>query len=977
MEHRQACAVDVLREMRRARRDDAPDNMPVVFTSLLSLSGARGRAGFAPALPQARVHYCLSSTPQVWLDHQVYEEGGALRYNWDFVQGLFPEGMLEAMYEAYQGLLARLADSEDAWSQPVGDLAPAAHRERVLALNAKARDLPPITLHGLFERSARAVPERTAVLAGQTRLTYGQLDDLARRVASGLVGAGVAPGDIVAVVLPKGWEQVVAVLGILKAGAAYLPIEADAPPARLALLLANARARAVLTQSALAARPDWPDTVPAFAVQELLTGAPDRPQPETTPDKPAYVIFTSGSTGTPKGVVQDHKSVVNTVLDINQRLALGPSDAIFGVSNLNFDLSVYDIFGALAAGATLALPDAGMTREPRHWIERMRAAGVTVWNSAPALMQMLLTALSGADLPAPGRLRQIMLSGDWIGTDLARDIRARFPDARLLALGGATEAAIWSICHPVETVGETEPNIPYGTPLTNQKLLVLDERLRLCPPHAVGHLHIGGAGLALGYLGDSERTAQAFIRHPVTGERLYRTGDLGRYRPDGVIEFAGRSDFQVKIRGHRIEPGEIEHALKQHPDVREAVVTVSGEPGKSRRLTAFVAGSDGSDLADYLRSRLPAFMVPASFVAVDAFPLTPSGKIDRKALVVPPEPAAEATAPANEKEAALLAVWSEVLGRADLGVTDDFFEAGGDSLLATRIVAATRKALGAELSLNALFAAPTVRELAKALPGPEAGEVSDNALPAIEPDPAGRFEPFPLTDIQHAYWMGRDAAFELGNVSAHFYYEIENAGLDVDRLELAWQQVVARHDMLRAVVLPDGRQQVLAAAPPYAFAREDLRERTPEEIRERLATRREKMANQQLDPGTWPLFDIRASLLPEGRVRLHNVEPLGMDEKAFQLASGLASGLGIGTIQAQRHGLEPAEHPFAHFGGGLVGEGYGQDFRYGIPRLQAVGAGRRQIAAGGEDQRQKALGQGVGLARPGRGLDLDQHGGTP
>lgn len=869
MEHRQACAVDVLREMRRARRDDAPETMPVVFTSLLPLSGTRGRAGFAPTLPQARVHYCLSSTPQVWLDHQVYEEDGALRYNWDFVQGLFPDGMLEAMFEAYQGLLTRLADADDTWSAPVGDLAPAAHRQRVLAINAKTRDLPPVTLHGLFTRSARAVPERTAVLAGQTSLSYGQLDELARNVASGLVAAGVAPGDIVAVVLPKGWEQVVAVLGILMAAAAYLPIETDTPPARLAALLAAARTSAAVTLPETAASADWPGEIRAYSVQDLASRAVEGALPETAPAQPAYVIFTSGSTGTPKGVVQDHKSVVNTVLDINQRLALGPSDAIFGVSNLNFDLSAYDIFGALAAGATLVLPDAGLTREPRHWIKRLRAAGVTVWNSAPALMQMLLTALDGTDLPAPGRLRQIMLSGDWIGADLARDIRARFPDARLLALGGATEAAIWSICHPVETVGETDVNIPYGTPLTNQKLLVLDERLRLCPPHAVGHLHIGGAGLALGYLGDPGRTAQAFIRHPATGERLYRTGDLGRYRSDGVIEFVGRSDFQVKIRGHRIELGEIEHALKQHPDVRETVVTVSGEPGKSRRLTAFVTGGDGTELAGYLRSRLPAFMVPASFVAVDAFPLTPSGKIDRKALAAPQEPAADATAPANEKEAALLAVWSEVLGRADLGVTDDFFEAGGDSLLATRIVAAARKTLGAELSLNALFTAPTVRELAKALPESEAGEDRDNTLTALEPDPAGRFEPFPLTDIQHAYWMGRDSAYELGNVSAHFYYEIENAGLDVDRLEQAWQRVVARHDMLRAVVLPDGRQQVLAAAPPYAFAREDLREHAPEAIRERLAKRRETMANQQLDPGTWPLFDIRVSLLPEGRVRLH------------------------------------------------------------------------------------------------------------
>lgn len=872
MEHRDVSAIEVLREMRRINRHDGTESVPVVFTSLLPLTGSRGRGGFAPNLPNARVAHCISSTPQVWLDHQVYEEQGELRFNWDYVEGLFPEGMLEAMFEAYQQLLHSLADTDKAWQTPTGDLAPTDHLETIQAINSRHGDVPPMTLHGLFERSARAVPQRPAVVAGNVRLDYGQLDAMANRVARGLAADGVAPGEVVGIVMPKGWEQVVAVLGILKAGATYLPIEADTPVDRLALLLGKARARMVLTPASLANTTDWPETVRPATLEELAErDHEDQALPEITPDNRAYVIFTSGSTGLPKGVVQDHASVVNTVLDINRRLALEPSDAVFGVSNLAFDLSVYDIFGPLAAGASLVLPAADMTREPQHWIERMADGQVTVWNSAPALLQMLLHTLDGQTGAAPGRLRHIMLSGDWIPVDLVRETRKRFPSARIMSLGGATEAAIWSICHPVATLDAAETTIPYGKPMTNQQLLVLDERLRVCPPWVTGHLYIGGRGLALEYLDDPERTGQSFIRHPETGQRLYRTGDLGRYRPDGVIEFAGRLDFQIKIRGHRIELGEIEHTLKQHPAVRDAVVTVSGEADKGRRLTAFVVGGRDVDLPAYLHEKLPSFMVPAQWVWLEAFPLTPSGKVDRKALAAPEGPTSTAAEPpATPEEAALLALWREILDNATLGVTDDFFEAGGDSLLATRIITAVRKQLGATLTLNALFGSPTVRELAYTMPlcGNKA-DAPENTLPRIVPAPQDRQSPFDLTDIQHAYWMGRNAAYELGNVAAHFYYEIENTGLDAHRLERAWQRVVDRHDMLRAVILPDGRQQVLGTVPAYTFAHNDYRDLDAAALQQRLDDIRETMSNQQLDPGVWPLFDIRVSELPEGRTRVH------------------------------------------------------------------------------------------------------------
>ncbi len=885
MEHRHVSAITVMREMRKLRGADTPGDMPVVFTSLLPLTGTRGNSGFLPADADAEVAYCISQTPQVWLDHQVYEEDGELRFNWDYVRDIFPEGMVDAMLETYNGLLERLAVAPEAWTAPLRELAPARHLETIRELNSQTRTFPGQagqTLHGLFEQSVREHPDRTALATTDKRFSYKELRGLAERIARSLVAKKTASNELVAVLMHKGWEQIAAVLGILKAGAAYLPIEADQPEERILTLLREGRVRTVLTQPALAAAVAWPKKLDILPVEETLRSFAENNGcllPETTPEDLAYVIFTSGSTGRPKGVAQDHQSVVNTVLDINQRFHLGSQDAILGLSNLNFDLSVFDIFGAFAVGATLVLPDADQRREPAHWLDLLHTRNITIWNSAPALMQMLMLYLDGQDA-APSRkqpaLRQVLLSGDWIPVTLPARIRSHFAKADITSLGGATEAAIWSISHPATHVDENAKSIPYGTPLTNQKLMVLDERFRIRPAWSEGQLFIGGAGLALGYFGDKERTQASFVRHPHTGERLYRTGDLGRYRDDGVIEFIGRADFQVKIRGHRIEPGEVEHALKQHPDIAEALVVVAGTPGQSRRLVAYVHGPELSGLDAFLRSKIPPYMVPSEFVFLDCFPLTPSGKIDRKALPLPRQKESEKNnaqtqqdGPRSETETALLAIWREVMDNQMLGVTDDFFASGGDSLLATRIVAAVRKRLETDLSLNTIFTAPTVREVAAQLAPSAALRSQENILPPLIPNPAARLEPFPLTDIQHAYWMGRDAAFELGNVSAHFYYEIENTGLDVLRLEQAWQKVVARHDMLRAVILPDGRQRVLEEVPACSFRQNDLRDLASARVEERLLAIREEMSSQKLPPDVWPLFDIRVSLLPGDKVRVH------------------------------------------------------------------------------------------------------------
>jgi L-cysteine---[L-cysteinyl-carrier protein] ligase PchF len=373
------------------------------------------------------------------------------------------------------------------------------------------------------------------------------------------------------------------------AGCAYLPVDGGQPLARQRRIVADSQAAAVLTCSG------GPDLAGAAGLLtridvDRLPAAAQPPPSTGSPDDLAYVMYTSGSTGTPKGVMITHRAAANTVADITRRFEVGPADRVFGLANLGFDLSVYDIFGTLGAGGQLVLPDPDRRADPAHWAELIGRHGCTIWNSVPAQFEMLLAYLrsepSGADVG--DSLRLVLLSGDWIPVGLPAQLWDRLPGARLVSLGGATEASIWSIWHPVERVEEDAVSIPYGRALDGQTVQVLDCEFEPVPDLVVGELFIGGAGLSTGYLGDEEKTAERFLTHPVSGRRLYRTGDLGRYLPDGSIEFLGRVDAQVKIRGHRVEPAEVEAVLSAHPAVHgAAVVAVGGHPDPVR-LAAFV-----------------------------------------------------------------------------------------------------------------------------------------------------------------------------------------------------------------------------------------------------------------------------------------------------------------------------------------------------------------------------------------------------
>jgi len=598
LDHRHVSGVRVLRELGRTRGGATRLSMPVVFTSTLTLDNSVESAAELAAAGKdegPRQIYSAGQTSQVWLDHQVAERAGRLIFDWDAVEELFPDGLLDGMLAAFLGLLERLAGEEPAWGERSPLRLPADQLALYAAVGDTAAPLPDGLLHEPFRRRAAEAPERIAVVSRERELSYGDLLRLARGLGRRLRERGVAPGSHVAVVMSKGWEQIAAVLGIHAAGAAYLPVDAGLPRERRDALLATGEVRVALTQPRHAAALEWPEGVEILAVayeegEEGEDGA--WPEPPRRPEDLAYTIFTSGSTGVPKGVMIDHRGALNTVADINSRFRIGPDDRVLALSSLSFDLSVWDIFGLLAAGGAVVLPERAAHRDPHRWLELLEQERVTVWNTVPALLEMLVEHAEGRGARLPAALRLVLLSGDWIPVGLPGRLRALCPGAiETVSLGGATEASIWSILYPIGEVDPAWRSIPYGRPMANQGFRVLDARLEPRPLWVPGDLYIAGAGLAQGYWRDAEKTAASFIAHPVTGERLYRTGDQGRWRPDGNIEFLGREDLQVKIRGHRIELGEIEAALAGHPGVETAVAGVLGEAG-DRRLAAWVVLSE-------------------------------------------------------------------------------------------------------------------------------------------------------------------------------------------------------------------------------------------------------------------------------------------------------------------------------------------------------------------------------------------------
>ena len=523
----------------------------------------------------------------------------------------------------------------------------------------------------------------------------------------------------------KGFEQVVAVLAILQSGAAYLPIDADLPQHRIDYLLDNGEVNIVLTQNHLMQSLNWKKDLEVIQVQAHLSSEPDYSQLQILdtlqkPEDLAYVIYTSGSTGLPKGVMIEHRAAVNTILDVNERYNIGPQDRVLALSSLSFDLSVYDIFGLLAAGGALVIPEADTQKDPGRWAQLITQHKVSVWNSVPALMDLMNDTLKETGSVLSETLRVVMLSGDWIPVRLAKEISQHRQDIKLVSMGGATECAIWSVLEEIKHVDEASVSIPYGLPMQNQRMRISSLTGEEKPDWVIGEIRIAGEGLARGYWRDEQKSRERFVQQ--AGEREYRTGDLGRRMPDGRIEIIGREDNQVKVQGYRIELGEIEAALKQEAGVKAAVVTAIGEREGSKRLIGYVVmdGEEGAEreIKEKVRKKVPEYMVPSVIVRMERMPLTANGKIDRNALPVPefdqtsPEGVQAATLETGFLTKRFSQLVANVLNLKSVEPDANLIELGATSVHIIRIANQFEKEFGFRPDMEKFFALRTVNAIA-------------------------------------------------------------------------------------------------------------------------------------------------------------------------------------------------------------------------------------------------------------------------
>ncbi len=678
----------------------------------------------------------------------VYEPqaDGSFRLALDFEQGTIAREWAESLARQLERLL-RGAVASPSTALAELDLLGDEDRHVVLVeFNQTDAAVADGRAHELFAQHAAQTPDRVAVTDGTTSLSYAELEARANQLARRLLRGGVGAGDVVALCTDRSVEMVIGLLGILKAGAAYLPLNFEHPPARLEHQLVEADARAIVTQEPLLAHlPESDADVVCLDRDASELDAEDAGAVEAigAQDSLVYVIYTSGSTGSPKGVAVTHRNLANYVGDIVRRLGVDGEPHTFGmVTAISTDLGNTAVFPALCSGGTLALIKPEIAGDPSALARELDERPVDVLKITPSHLSALLVANDARVLPR----RWLVLGGERSTWDLVGRVRG-LAACRILNHYGPTETTIGSCATVVaESPGPYGPaTVPIGKPISNTSCYVLDDRLQPAPLGAPGRLFIGGAGVARDYIGQPELTAERFVADPFAGgdARMYDTGDRVRWLPDGTIEFLGRVDEQVKIRGFRIEPGEVEGALRTHPSVRDAAVVAIEDASGEVRLVAYCA-TEAAVTADELRHHLaqwvPGYMIPSAIHTLDSLPLTPSGKVDRQALpdlAVASESGTDAAyvAPGTELEEKVAAIWANVLGLERVGVEDDFFALGGHSLLATQVVAQVRTDLAVDLPLHSLFTSPTVASLSAeivALMGEAEGDETAKLVAQLE-----------------------------------------------------------------------------------------------------------------------------------------------------------------------------------------------------------------------------------------------------
>lgn len=662
----------------------------------------------------------------------------------EFSTTLFKKASIQRFGKSFKTILEEITSNPDIEIGNIKALTQNELKQILFDFNDTSKEYSQNKLiHQLFEEQVTKQPDAIAVEYKNQQVPYRELNEHSNSLAAILREQVTEAGKLIAIVIDRSIEIIIGVMSILKAGGAYVPLEPYLPDERIRKILEDLNIETVITGksqlekvSRITREIKYIKNIICIDIYNtfpnMLTGTGEDDKvfhyngkglsemnnlvPLQTSDDTAYVIFTSGSTGTPKGVVVRHKPVINLIEWVNNTFNVNHQDKLLFITSISFDLSVYDIFGILCAGGTIHLKLLDEIREPGELANSIIEHGITFWDSAPPALQQLNSYFAQLENKGKSKLRLVFLSGDWIPVTLPNVVRETFKNVKVIGLGGATEAAIWSNYYPIGLVEAHWVSIPYGKPIQNAKYYILDKSLKPCPIGVAGDLYIGGQCLATGYINDPELTASKFIENPfVAGEKIYKTGDLARWFEDGNMEFLGRADYQVKIRGFRIELGEIESSMLKHELIKEAVVLAKGEKRGDKHLVAYFVADEQftvQDLKSFLLKELPEYMVPSYFIQIEEMPLTPNGKLDRKALETMEaeviNTGVEYLAPTTELEMKIREMFNEEIG-IEIGLNDNFFDVGFSSITIIKVLNKVNNLFNTDITVIKMFQYPTIK----------------------------------------------------------------------------------------------------------------------------------------------------------------------------------------------------------------------------------------------------------------------------
>ena len=884
--------MDVIREMSK-QRGTLGNATPVVFTSLVDVP--------EHSYEYVKKVFFQTHTSQVWIDAIVLKSGGRIQFSWDYVADLFEDHTVNAMIDTLVSEIRRLALYDDAWEntaiEPVSAFP--------VDLDSAAGPVTEVEYRPLAEMlldSFAAHGENVAVISCGREYTYDELLSRSYEIAAKLQKLGLRQGGRAVVLMDKCFDQVASVIGTVLCGAAYVPLDTQNTSSRIAYCFEQTEAAAILTDSEmLAAYPEIKDTCIVVDTGEMTPGEKEFVRPEYSLDDLYGIIYTSGSTGMPKGVMLHQAGLINCMAFTKKLLHLTEADRMISLTNLCHDMSIYDIFGILAEGAAVVLPDKDKTKDPDNWLKIIRDHKVTLWNSVPAITEMMLAAADYSGNADITSLRVIFMGGEKLKKSIPTRLRKLNPEIEIYNVGGPTEATIWSIYHKYQEEDQKRDRIPQGRGVDNVKYFVMNDDLQLCPCDVQGLMYTEGINVSRGYLKEEEKTKQVFITNPYTGNLMYNTGDFGKYLENGEIDILGRNDDQIKINGKRIELGEIETCCLRVDKVRSAVAVYSEEAGMIALFYAAGEGFDEKALRDELEKQLPEYMLPAVYTRVSEMPVTSNGKIDRKKLASQIDTEAlmaekaVTDRPLNRIESALMEIYRDNLNRSDITVSDNFFRAGGDSLKAIKLLHEITEKVDPNVQLTDIFRFPTVEKLAEHI-----GEGEEVIVEARHNETSDRMD---LSLIQRGMWFQAKAA-QMQHSSEIFMlagsFTIDSGSFDHGRMEAAVNRLISSNPELRTRIFEENYEPYLRYEEPFEYEMQHVK--TDAGIDDVRAELEETVRKEAYSFDGFPLFSFRSAETADGKAVVafgihhiisdaHSVKLLLDELEGYYMESGSAAGM--------------------------------------------------------------------------------------